>query len=347
MSETAGAIESVSQEDQGGGEAEGNLASNPEFLKQFNAILGSGDGEEGQPTQATPVQTTTTATKAPQVDAAIQEQQPDKTQEAKATLTAALRQAAKRNGYEDAEIDRLYAADPELATKSFSRLYEAYNRLSEDYARLGQANVAAIPTGQGQGQPTPQQNVQQPTIMAELNKVFDQKSLQSLAETQGQEFVDNFIMPLKRDLIDPVSKLLGKLQAQEDAQVQRDVATAFKGWEGDFGDVYGPADPQQRTALHQRNRLDVAREAEWIYEGAQRSGIDMPVGEALERAHERMFGKDRIAVQERKKLTSAVQSRSQQITARPSNRRGAEEPVGDAAAEAAYKAKAGEIGLLR
>jgi hypothetical protein len=122
-----------------GQRTDAEIAEDPAITAAFAKIEAKITGEEvPAPTPApakTPAATTGSTTTAPAPVGTKPAATPaaptaGKEEATASTLSPVLRQAAKRNGWEDADIDQLYAANGPVAERTFERLQESYNGLS-------------------------------------------------------------------------------------------------------------------------------------------------------------------------------------------------------------------------
>lgn len=327
-----------------------SAAENPEILAAFDRVFGdktdaeveSGEGEEPTADEATEE---APAEKPEGEGSQAEEQQPKP--EAKqpikpaagkeaakpATLDPSLIQAAKRNKWTDEQIDRLVKADPELAKQTFGNLHGAYNDLSQQYARLA---AAGQQRPQQQQQPGAQQ--QQPPAQQQTPAGLDAlyAKLEEFAKNNGSELVDQLIKPLYAEVIQPFRQMQAAYATQQRAAMASEINNVFKGFGDHWKDTYGEAG--KLNAQQNEARFTVARMADQIRSGANLQGIEMPVGEALDRAHA-LFTADRQQQAARQEIAGQVQRRSKAISARPTQRRnaGQDGARGDKAALAAVQ----------
>jgi hypothetical protein len=247
-------------------------------------------------------------------------------EEATATLDPVLKHAAKRAGWSDEEIKEAVELNPDAAKRAFSKLHGSYNDLSERFAQLGQPRQQQQPVVQPVAQPN--------DPFAALDALFKPEALKEFAENNGEELVEKFLKPLYGALA-PIKQIQAQYQAAQQETLAKEVGTIFKGWEGDFADVYGSGHDLTADQLAARGK--VGQLADQITAGAAAQGIQLPVSEALERAHAYLT-KDRAAEMARKQVTSKVQGRAGKITARPTQRRTAN-TVGDGAAKSDQSAQ--------
>jgi hypothetical protein len=273
--------------------------------------------------------------------------QPDEGDESP-TLSPLLRHAAKRAGWEDGEIDGLAKSNPELAERTFQRLLSSFNDLSARYGQFGSAPAGgpqqqATPPAAPQQQRRPEAQQQEPysDLLQEL--YGGEEGVQQLQEKYGQEMVNDLLKPL----LGPVQQMQEQVQAREREAMGREIGQFFRGLPEDgFAELYGKGDEVSTEQFENRQRL--AQMADQIRYGAAAQGIDLSVGECLDRAN-MMFASEHMSRLERQKLSAQVKKRSSSVTNRPSQRRrsagGQSGKPSDEAARDAYKAKAAELGL--
>jgi hypothetical protein len=256
------------------------------------------------------------------------------------TLPAHLRQAAKRAGYTDAEIDddvKTFGVDRVM--RSMERLHGGFNDVSRRYAELG----LAMQRGQAPAQQPPANQPPAAPVSA-LDKLFDPKALAEFAENNGTDLVEKFIKPLQAELVAPVREMQAWVDAQKTEALRNTVTSVFDRLAGEFADVYGKGAVVGKD--HLQARSEVAHLADRITAGAAAQGIDLSVTDALEQAHG-LFVADRQAEVQRKRIAGQVTRRSNSITARPTQRNGKAGTAakGVEAAMAAYAQRAAEIGV--
>jgi hypothetical protein len=275
------------------------------------------------------------------------EDETDDTDEAKlkedaaSTLSPLLRQAAKRAGWSDNEIEELHKANPDLAERTYGRLLKSANDLSAEYGRLGRMKS----NGQQDSRPD-QRSTRDPAPdgRSAVDELFGERA-RDLAEKYGDDFLKDIVAPMAEAAMKPVRALEAQAwEAQKEAVVGQ-VNTFFSEIPGEFQSLYGKT-AATATEAQMEARKTLYLHADFIRKGARDSNVDMPVREALERAN-MMFAAEHMQEIERKKLLQQVQKRSAARTQRPSQRAGAGSASnrGDEAAMKAYAAKAAEIGF--
>jgi hypothetical protein len=247
------------------------------------------------------------------------------TEEATATLSPVLRQAAQRAGWSKEDIEGFYAQNPALAERTFERLHGSFNDLSSRYAQLGQPQNPARPQP---GQPTPAAGAAPtatPATTQQLDALFSEAALKQFGEDNGQDLVEKLLKPLGTEVIQPFRQMKAEMeqmkawvQAQQSEALAKEVNLVFKGWEGEFADLYGKNG--QTTKEQHDARAQVAQLADQIMAGAAMQGVQLSVSDALERAHALHTVDQRHEI-ERKRLVEQVKTRSNRITARPTQRK--------------------------
>lgn len=312
-------------------DAVAEIAADPEFKSQWASVFGGGDqaaasaeeaeatpGDEGDE-EVTPVPP---VVKAPVGKPAKEVATPA------STLSPVLRQAAKRNGWSDTDIDGFYVANPELADKTFERLHGSYNDLSSQYAKLGQGRFQAQAQGGESGVPD------------KLASLFSEDSLKTFKRDYGDDFVNKFLAPLKDELTE-LRGVAAYVEQQKLEGLNRLVTTTLDGFGKDMPELYG--ETSKATPEQQEFRRQVVQHGDWIIAGAAAQGIELSHREALERAHMALTAEKRTEI-ERKNLTASIKKRAGNVTLRPTQRKAAVKPSGEQALEAA-QTRGSELGI--
>ena len=295
--------------------------------------------------------------------AAAQPAKPDATaqqaaEEELSTLSPVLRQAAKRAGWKDSDIDELHKQNPEMAETAFNQMLKSLNDLSAEYGRLGnqpltQPDGSPMPQHtqaqpfapqmipqQNQPQPPANQMVQQQQQVDLMGQLYGQNGVAALSEKYGADFMTDIVQPM----LAPVQEMIQYVEQQQTQVMADQVNGYFNSLDDGFTDIYGKKDEVSKE--QGQNKLHVALMADQIRTGARRQGVDLPVGECLGRAN-LMFAAEHLGLLERKKITQQVQKRSKQLTQRPSQRntvRATSERSYESAADALGQ-RAHELGL--
>jgi hypothetical protein len=248
-------------------------------------------------------------------------------QEAPATLPHALIQAAKRSGWTDAEVEEFAKADPDLAERTFQKLKDSSDQLSERYAAMGQGRAAPAP--QAPQPPTgPGGNGHVPDPTASLvDTIFDPKLQVDIPQADGsvrkgsvwEKYGPDFRKEIIDPLIGPLNELYGFVQQQRAQGMAQQIEGWHKALPKEEASLYGQSDSVTPEQVQARTRLWTY--ADQIRAGAAAQGLDMSIDEALGRAHS-VVSRDHLASLERKRLTAQIQTRSKQLTARPTQRHG-------------------------
>lgn len=248
-------------------------------------------------------------------------------EEAQATLAPALQQAAKRAGWNEADINEFHAANPELAEKTFANLQTSHNELSRRFAQLGQMR------GPQMQQPAvqPVQQAQQPAQLAALEAAY--KNLPEFAANNGEQLA-KVVKDLYEGVVQPFKQMQAAYEAQSRQAMSHQVNATF-GTFADFADLYGQSG--KLTQEQHQTRYEVAVLADRIRSGASLQGIDLSVNDALEQAHN-LFTADRVKQTTRREIQQQVVTRGRQITNRPTQRR-----TPQTAAEGARRTEAGAM----
>ncbi len=267
------------------------------------------------------------------------------------TLDPVLMHAAKRAGMTDEEINDFWKESPEVAERTFGRLYEQYNDLTDRYARLGQVNANdVLPAGPQHTATSPPprpeltQNNNQPDV---LEEIYGQDQLAAFQQNYGENFSKDILTPMLKHMENQIAPVRNYYQEQQQLQMAQQVDQFFTGLDKSFQKLYGNG--ESVSALQHNNRVEMCNLADNIMRGASVSGVSMTVQEAMERANSH-FAMPHVQELERQRITQQVRSRSKQVTHRPQQRRGgkadAPPPKSDDAAIDAVTKMMQEKGIL-
>lgn len=222
------------------------------------------------------------------------------------SISDALTRAAIHQGWSQEEIDEFVEASPELAEKTFGKIYESTNKISAEFAKLGRKAT-------------------QPDAKADKSVDAGDKSEIDLDELKEQFGEDSAIVKTMEAILKLVPKEQPKNEPlQPDDGLRQTVnqffiADAMK----PYTDFYGVGNDRDALTLKQaRNRHEVLQMADDIIMGAQAQGRAMDVAEALERAHLYMTDAVRSEVI-RKDITSKITKRSKGVSLKPSSKKSA------------------------
>lgn len=231
------------------------------------------------------------------------------------------------------DIKRLAKADPELAMKTFEKLYEATNSMSQQFSEIGRVRKQQSiehPTPQPQPKPAKKKVEFQTLTKEQLETKFgagdpmvdvilnQQNMMQAMADQINTQ-------PEVQDLAVREQNLVARqtrVSSAEDRLIERQLNAFFQAEDmAMFGEVYGTLKPGQTwedlAPGQERNRLDTIATAESIKIGADLSGYDMTMEDALLKAH-LMLTDDYKASMIRKDIMGKVVKRSKSLTLKPS-----------------------------
>jgi plasmid maintenance system antidote protein VapI len=228
--------------------------------------------------------------------------------EADVKLDPALRFVAQEFGWTDDKINKLVAADSELATETFSRLADLYTNSSRQLLNPGSP---VAPGTQAQ-----QNAAQSVDPLSKLDKLY--ANLAGFAEVNGQSLVDEFLTPLKQELIDPVRQMMAAMEVQRQDLNKTEARQTMGTLETKFGDFYGQTDKAQ-SPVQKGNRKLLGETADQIRHASRLQGKELSVSQALNRAH-LLVTADHRERAVRSQIKEQVQKRSKSITAKPTQR---------------------------
>lgn len=330
-----------------------SLASNPEIRDAFARFQ---SGEEAPP--AAPAQRKSRPAATPAAPSTPQETQqsesaPEETgegddpfadgdQKPERKLDPLLRQAARRSGWSDEEIDEFVSVtDPTVAEKTFGRMLQAVNTISAKFGQLG-----SVPQ-EGQQPTPPQQQAKKPATaggpsLEELEQIFSDENIEALRGDFGSELIDKLVAPL-RGIVPIVQQAAQFFEQQQQAATLQQINQAFDGLAKDFQAIYGD-NSKPLEDEHRSMRLKVCQLADRIASGAAMQGVTMSIQDAIEQAH-MIIASEQIGQIERQKIKNQLQKRQASLTSRTSSRSSPTQAKSDAAAMQAYQKRMAELGL--
>ena len=234
--------------------------------------------------------------------------------------------AARHQGWEPEEIAEFYDKDPKKAIKTFGKIYESTNNLSQQFAQLGRSAVE-LEKKKTQVQPTVQPQVVEPKpsldfeklrkqyeddpfgVTVELLKGFSQKpeptpqATPTVQPATNQQTFDEDMAILQQ---------LNQFFGAEDMQVYEDFYGSTKDENGmhlyDWRGILSPGQQANRQAI-----IDLADQ---IISGAELQGREMSVAQGLELAHLSLT-RPMVEGVVREKIVSEVKKRSKGVTLKP------------------------------
>jgi hypothetical protein len=240
-------------------------------------------------------------------------------------LTDAYYRAAVHAGYDEQEIVDFMKANPELAIKTFAKMHDQMNSVSQEFANIGRykKEQAHKATPDKPDDKPGFKKIDLASLRADdpdnpLIDVMEQMQNQSEAlfnelekrptETNGQLATD------QQRLEDDKTTLLGE---KIDAFFK---APNMKQYKDTYGQTAkGAKDWKDLMPSEKMNRVAVIEQVQELISGAKVLGKDMDVEDALDRAHllvtqpirEKMIRKD---------IMDKVKKRSKSMTLKPSNK---------------------------
>lgn len=273
----------------------------------------------------------------PDADAATDEDAPVEEEVQADPLDPNLRFAAEQFGWTAEAIDKLYAADPEMATATFTNLLGAFQNLSR------QMNGGGNPAGQPASQlPNPAAQLQQQAQQSKFLSMIS--NLKEFSEVNGEP-MGELLKALHEEVYQPLKQIQADYAVAKQQAVAAEAMTVTDNLAGKFKDFYGQG--ERLTLVQQQNRSLLYQYADRQRAGASQQGREMSVKDALNQAH-LILTADRRVAEGRQQVRSQVQKRSKSITARPTQRvnpRGAGTSKGESQAAEAYSRRAQELGI--
>jgi hypothetical protein len=250
-----------------------------------------------------------------------------KGKEDEVTLPENYYRAAVHSDWTSEEIQGFFKTNPELALKTFKKIYDSTNVATNEFVELGRANQKQLQEAEA---------AEQAKKDAEANK-FKGMDIDAVAEQFKDEPAVVALLKAaneqNRTLHEQFTELK-KSQTQiaqtglsdEDTRIWNDINGFFddKGLEA-FGEFYGKSEKdkywdQVLTGEQMRNRHQVIVMADQISAGAKLAGREMDRSEALRRAHLAASDSVRETVI-RNELKDKAKKRSKGITVKSTGRK--------------------------
>lgn len=236
--------------------------------------------------------------------------------------------AARHSDWSEDEIQEFFDSNPEVALKTFKKIYESTNAATEEFVKFGRLS---------QKQTQDALEAEQAKKDAEANK-FKGMDLDAI-EKQYREENPAVVTLLKaadeqnRQLHEANVELKksGKQSTKqnlsnEDSQIFTDIENFFGGEDLEaYNGFYGETEKDQPwtqvlTGVQMQRRMDVVVMADEIRAGAKLRGAEMERGEALRRAHLAASDEIRDTVV-RESLKGKLKKRSSGITVKTTGRK--------------------------
>ena len=256
------------------------------------------------------------------------------------TLPPVLRHAAKRNGWDDQEIDQLWDSNPDVAERTFQRLHASYSDLSAQFAKLGQAKDDVGSQANKDKKEVEPSNTPNVDFLTQL---YGQEKLEEFKNSYGEDFVKDVISPLLK----PVDEMYDHYQSQQQQVIFGQVNGFFNDLPEEYHELYGHGEDLSEAQI--KNREAVCGLGDQVRSGASLQGLDMAVTEALDRSVS-MHSTEHLESINRQKLAKKVRNRSSKITSRPTQRRQSEAEGhssgrSESKAQEALAARMAELGI--
>lgn len=262
-------------------------------------------------------------------------------------LDPVLRSIAEDSGWKPEQIDRLYAADPELAEQTFSQLADSFVNLSRQFLAPAPGTTPAAPTNTQPAQVPAQSPSQLPAEISD-------DALKAFAAENGEQAAN-----LLKTIRDHFSARTGALEQRvqkaeqvtksaEDKVIAQEASATVADLSTKFPTLYGKGDNHRLWTVEQyEKRVELATLADQIRSGAINQGRTISVKDAIKRAHY-IVSRDSVKTEARTELAATIKQRSRNATARPTQRtnpRSAGQSRSNDAAINAAAEKMAEIGF--
>lgn len=251
-------------------------------------------------------------------------------------LSDAYYRAAINSGMSEEEIIEFYATNPELAEKTYAKLYDNMNRLTNEYAALGKHKREQATDGDRVPNTSSDDSADFKKIdLAKLKEEFPEDSLVDvIGEMQNQ--MASMDKELKSRPVHNEDQ--AKLEKEQEAHTGRQIEdffneTSMVPYKMIYGKVAdGDTNWTNLMPGESASRIAVIESAQQLVEGAIALGTDMSVHDALERAHLLVTQPVRNKII-RKDIMDKVIKRSKGITLRPSDKANVEDTDGKPGSE--------------
>ena len=218
-------------------------------------------------------------------------------------------------------------------------MHDAQNELTAQYAQIGRQRMQGGEQPPARGE-APARQPAQGKPKSFIEGLYGSERLEAARERYGDSFIPDVLEPL----VAPLQEMYQHFEDQRAQALGNQVESFFSGLPQEFESMYGKQG--SRNKAHIEVMKQVGTMADEIMAGATLRGVEMPIGEALSRAHAYYAG-DFIETLARKRVTQQVKTRNRQITQQPTQRRAAGGVVEGRknlqSAMAAYAEKAAEL----
>jgi len=235
-------------------------------------------------------------------------------------LSDAYHRAAIHRGWTNEEIKDFYEANPKLATKTFSKIYEAVNRSSREFAAFGRARREKPANNVTDKVTATEAQTQAKIPSIDIEKLRTEYPDESIAEVV--QTLVNEIESLKTEVSKPAQ--IDPAISQESAAIQQQIEGFFKsddlkGYDDFYGSMPKDAkDWQSLTPGESANRWAVISMMDEMLAGAELLGREMGIDEAMRLSHLCVTEKIREKVI-REEIKSSATKRGNSISLKPSS----------------------------
>jgi hypothetical protein len=243
--------------------------------------------------------------------------------------TAAELRAATHQGWTKEELDALHEKDPDLAKRTCAKFVETVNATSKLFSKYGRL---AKPVEQP-AQPKPAEAKPESKLKKiDLEKIKKEYEGDPIVDVLEAVISNNETLATKLEsqpgvtthMIDSAEEVRRAADAEKEIAVSQQIELFFQAPDVvAMSDFYGKISKDSKdwndlTMRQMQNRWKVIEEANLIIKGAASQGMEMPLEEALERAH-LLTTADVREQAVRNKIKSQATKRTKSLTLEPSS----------------------------
>ena len=264
------------------------------------------------------------------------------------TLPENYYRAAVHSDWTSEEIQGFFKTNPELALKTFKKIYDSTNVATNEFVELGRASQKQLQEAEAAEQVKKDAETNKFKGM-DMDAVAEQfkddpavVALLKVANEQNRTLHEQFV-----ELKKSQTQVAGAGLSDEDTRIWNDINVFFDGKDLEaFGEFYGESEKDKNwnqvlTGEQMQHRHQVIVMADQISAGAKLAGKEMDRGEALRRAHLAASDSVRESVI-RDELKEKIKKRSKGITVKSTGRKTQDETTSGKKSEAGilHRAKA-------
>lgn len=217
----------------------------------------------------------------------------------KVELSEAYYRAAVHQGWKPEEIKEFLKANPEVANRTFAKMYDDTNKMSREFANIGRAKQELTKKGAVSAatvvEPSEKKSEFKEVDIAKLRKEYDNDPIVEIVaqqQEQNKALFEQVQGMVKEPDLAVRDEATIRASIQEEAALEQQITTFFTGNDLKmYSEFYGelPKDnndwKKSLTRDQQINRYQVLQMADDMLIGAGSQGRDMDVNEALTLAH--------------------------------------------------------------